>query len=134
MAITTDFEVITFNAHLGDRRGDVDVPGTTFYGDLSPEKSFYIRDRPVGDAYLLLQAYDVDHETHRILINGSDLGGVDIRRDGNWQTWMDVIEAGVLRQGNNTIQFRRAPGGDNFVIMSVAIHWKESSREPRFVG
>lgn len=125
MALRADFEVIKFNSHLGDNAGDLNVPWTTFQGNQTPVRSFVIGQRPIGAGYLLVQAFDVDNENHRILINGIDLGGWDIASDGGWQTWMDVIESGVLQQGNNTIQFIRAGGNDNFVIASVVVNWRE---------
>jgi hypothetical protein len=38
---------------------------------------------------------------------------------------MDVFSAQVLVQGTNTIEVLRASDGDNILIGSVAINWKE---------
>lgn len=125
MATRANFEIITFNSHLGDNVADLNVPWATFQGDESSEESFFIEQPPSGPGYIILKAFNVDNDNHRIVINGQNLGGVDIRSDTGWQTWMDVIDSGILQQGDNTIQFQRASGGDNFAISNVAIHWRE---------
>jgi hypothetical protein len=124
-----DFAVIMLNEHLGDNAGDLLVPWATFVGDATTVKNFTVDGTPTGTGYLLIQTYDVQSESHRIVINGKELADTDIRShpaENTWQTWMDVIEPGVLKTGNNTIQIRRAPGGDNFVISHVAINWRVS--------
>lgn len=127
MAIRSDFVAIYFGEHLGDNANDLNVPWATFVGNQTTVKNFYISDQPAGNAYLMLQAYDVHQTGHRILINGQNLSGFDIPREtGSWQTWMDVIDSGLLRFGNNTIQIQRdADTGDNFVVGNVVIHWRE---------
>lgn len=44
-----------------------------------------------------------------------------------WQDVTDVIPEGILHPGTNTIQVRRASGGDNILVGSVVVHWKEPS-------
>ena len=129
MALRANFEILTFNSHLGDDVADLNVPWATFQGDETPAKSFFIEQLPSGPGYIVVKAFNVDNENHRILINGQDLSGVDIKPDSGWQTWMDVISSGVLQQGDNTVQFRRAGGGDNFVISNVAINWREETAD-----
>ena len=125
MALRADFEIINFSSHLGDKKSDIKAPWATFHGDVSPVKNFFIGQRPVGAGYLLVQAYNVNNENHRILVNGIELGGFDIPTESGWQTWMDVIQVGVLKQGNNTIQIKRTTGGDNFIVANVTVHWRE---------
>ena len=127
MPLRADFEIVRFNSHLGDKAGDLNVNWATFHGNQTPVKNFYIGQKPSADAYVLIQAYDVESSNHEIVINGVSLGGFDIPTtdEYRWQTWMDVIESGILKQGNNTIQIKRAGGGDNFVIAHVAIPWRE---------
>ena len=124
--VRADFNFFTINAHLGDKVGDLNVPWATFYGNQTPVMYFHIEGVPTDDAYLLMQAFDVHSGGHRVLINGQDLSGFDIPPEPNgWQTWMDAIDRSLLHQGINTLQIKRASGGDNFVIANVAVHWRE---------
>jgi hypothetical protein len=124
-----DFAVITFNEHLGDNESDLGSSWGTFVGNATTVRNFTVDGVPTGLGYLLIQTFDVQSQNHRIKINGKDLGGADIFPhpvENKWQTWMDGIESGVLKSGNNTIQIVRAPGGDNFLIANVTINWRVS--------
>jgi hypothetical protein len=97
-------------------------------GNQTTVRNFSIGQPPYGSGYITLQLYDVHSSGHHIKINGVELGGFDIPRhpaENRWQTWTDVIEGGVLKQGNNTVQITRASGGDNFIVASVIIGWRE---------
>lgn len=127
MTVHADFQLITFNEHLGDSAGDI---GTSmpFMGDQTTKKTFNVDGSPTGLGYLELQVYDIHSSSHKVLINDKDLGGFDIPTgpvEDRWQTWMDGIENGVLKKGQNTIQIKRASGGDNFLVGNVAVHWRE---------
>lgn len=125
--IRADFAIVHFMEHLGDKEGDLKVPGATWVGDKTGVRNFYIAGIPTGEGYLIGQFFDVHSPRHRIVINGNDLPGVDIATDiGHWQTWMDVINKGILRQGNNTLQVvRDTTTADNFVVGSIVVHWRE---------
>jgi hypothetical protein len=128
MAIA-DFTLISFNEHLGDNAGDLDV-NETFVGNESTVRTFTIAGTPTGTAYLVLTVYEVGDSDHRIVINGKDLGSFDIPRapaEDRWQTYMDRIESGVLRSGTNTIQLIRDSGGDNFVVRDVVVQWRRAA-------
>ena len=122
-----NFAVVRFNEHLGDNVGDLSAPNFTFVGNQTSLKNFDVPGIPTDEAYLIIQVLDVQNMGHRIQINGADLPGVDIvrTRDNEWQDVMDVIPARFLRQGNNTVQIRRASGGDNILVASAVIQWKE---------
>lgn len=127
MVWRADYEVIPFWEHLGDKAGDISTPAR-FVGDQTTERNFYVGQRPVGLGYITLQLFDVHDSGHHIKINGQELGGTDIRKHGvsdHWFTWTDIIESGILRQGNNTIQIVRTGGGDNFIVDSVIVNWRE---------
>jgi hypothetical protein len=122
-----NFAIVKFGEHLGNDKADLDAPAFTFVGDRSSEKEFEIEGKPVGEGYVLLNIAGVQSYNHRILINGRGLGGRDIPATGDrWDTWMDGIEEGVLRQGTNTIQVRRGRDGDNFLVEFAVVHWRES--------
>ena len=125
--IRGDFRLIWFGEHLGDNASDLNVPWASFVGNQTSVRNFHIDNVPTGEAYLLVQTYDVHDSGHRIVINGVDLSGFDIPREaGGWQTWMDAINSSLLIQGNNTIQIRRnTASGDNFVVGNVAVHYRE---------
>ncbi|WP_298972824.1 hypothetical protein [uncultured Roseobacter sp.] len=93
-------------------------------------RGFKIDGTPVGVGYLLIQQFDVEADTHRILINGKPLDGFDLARDKTdrvWTTWMDGIPPGVLKRGSNKISILRdAQASEFFRIGSVAIHWREN--------
>jgi len=128
MALRSDFRLVVFNEHLGDKAGDIKAGWANFVGNQTTIRNFYIDGYPTNEAYLILQAYDIHKSGHKILINGQDLGGFDIPPDpGKWQTWMDRIDTTKLKKGNNTIQIvRDASTGDNFIVCMVIIHWRES--------
>ncbi|MHC4278179.1 MAG: DUF7383 domain-containing protein [Planctomycetota bacterium] len=127
MALRADYEIIHFWEHLGDKEGDIST-SATFVGNQTTVRNFFIGQAPYGPGYITLQLYDVHNAGHQIKINGVNLGGADIRKHAksdNWYTWTDVIEGGKLKQGNNTVQIVRASGGDNLVVDSVIINWRE---------
>ena len=61
-------------------------------------------------------------------INGIDLSGFDFNKGiGVYETSLQRIQSGVLKQGNNTIQVCRDTSvGDNFIVRDVVVHWKET--------
>lgn len=127
MGLRADFEVVSFFEHLGDKKGDINT-SAAFVGDQTTVRNFYVGTRPSGSGYVTIQTYDVHNSGHRILINGVDLSSWDIpkaSKENRWSTWTDVIQSGVLKQGNNTIQIARAGGGDNFIVKAVIVHWRE---------
>ena len=127
MAQRSEHRVIYFAEYLGNNADDAAYPWATFVGDQTTVKSFTIDGNPSSDAYLILQVSALQSFAHKILINGTDLAGFDIPPHSGWQTWMDAIDVGLLRQGNNTIQIERDSGSrDHFSVGNVAIHWRES--------
>lgn len=135
-----DFRVINFNSHLGDKQDDL-VGGErfTFQGSETPVRTFWIDNRPVDRAYIILQAFNVGNRFHKVFINGEDLAEPpsdffipevdegDVAR--SWQTWMDTFDGSILRRGENAIQIKKAAteraGQDNFFIGEVVISWRE---------
>ncbi|WP_274559325.1 DUF7383 domain-containing protein [Streptomyces spiramyceticus] len=136
METRSDFRMIRFNQRIGTRTppSNFDPGSSRFMGDQTSLESFEIDKDPVGDGYLVIQVYGVDFNNHRILVNDRDLAEFDIARGARgqvlWQTWMDPIERGILRQGRNTIQVQhgQSSGGqiDNFIVRNVVVHWRES--------
>jgi hypothetical protein len=111
-----DFVFITVNEVLGGVGND--------QTDL---KKFNIDGKPTGAGYLLIQAHDVEHSGHRILINGKDLPGSDLPANpvnSQWQTWMDQIPAGYLKQGENSLLIMKI-GGEQFTVRGVSVNWRE---------
>ena len=123
-----DFQVFTFNEHLGDNQSDINTD-FDFQGSSSSVKTFFIGQEPFRSGFVQYQVSHVDSLSHEILINGQPLPAVDVYRTGQGrdtglQTHTDVIPSSFLRQGDNTIQFRRL-GTDNFLIHHVIVHWRE---------
>jgi len=96
----------------------------------SVSKNFPIEgtQKPIDDAYLLVQVRGVSTYTHSIQINDVELGGVDIPpAPGNsqaWLLWMDHIPPNVLKSGTNEITITRQ-GNDDFEIKNVVVNWRE---------
>lgn len=96
-------------------------------GDATAVKEFTIDGTPLGHGYILIQTFDVQEAGHRIVINGKDLTGMDFptHPTGNvWQTWMDRIPAGILKQGKNTLQIHKQAGTDAFRVQGASINWR----------
>jgi hypothetical protein len=132
MGYRSDFAVIKFNEHLGNNANDLNYDGTTFVGNQTTIRTFNLGDQPTGEAYFTLQLYDVQAEGHHVLINGKRTGGIikDIPKnlEYKWFIWTNTIEKGIIQKGNNTIQIKRNSGsGDNFIVGSVIISWREKS-------
>ena len=129
MSARADFQVFTFNEHLGDDEGDINTD-FAFTGQRSSKKVFEIKQTPFAhDGYVEFLVSHVDELGHEILINDKPLPAVDISRTGQGkhtghQTHTDVIPASFFKKGANTIQFERK-GGDDFLIHHVIVHWRE---------
>ncbi|MBB6096207.1 hypothetical protein HNQ60_005129 [Povalibacter uvarum] len=129
MSARADFQVFTFNEHLGDNQGDIDTD-FDFKGQRSSKRTFQINQTLFEvDGYVSYQVSHVDELAHEILINDQPLPAVDVFRTGQGdhtglQTHTDVIPARFLKTGANTIQFERH-GGDNFLIHHAIVHWRE---------
>lgn len=48
-----------FGEHLGDNAGDLNAPWAAFMGNQTTVRNFYIDNQPIGEAYLILQLFDV---------------------------------------------------------------------------
>jgi hypothetical protein len=112
-----DFVFFSFDKELGGSEGN------------QASKDFTIEGTPLRDqAYLLIQTFDVQSDLHRIVINGQDLPVMDLPahpKAGVWQTWMDRIPPGVLKQGKNTLTIIKQ-GSDTFQVRGVSINWREN--------
>jgi len=129
-----DFAVINFMQHLGDNLDDLAASKYEWKGDSTTEEEFTISSltKPIGEAYLLIQTYNVGYGDHEILINGEPLPDWDFPSHAAikvWQTWMERIPANRLKQGTNRIQIVRSSTAkgqaDDFLIRSVTVHWRE---------
>ncbi|RAM52577.1 MAG: hypothetical protein C6Y22_05260 [Hapalosiphonaceae cyanobacterium JJU2] len=128
MSARADFQVLSFNEHLGDNQGDINTD-FTFKGTFSSAKIFEINQEPFSSGFVQYQVSHVDELSHEILINGKPLAGIDVHRTGQGkhtglQTHTDIIPSDFFKKGQNTIQFQRK-GGDNFLIHHVIVHWRE---------
>ena len=122
-----NYALLAVQEHLGDSADGLDVSWAEFVGNhRSSEFEFTVPQGPVTDPYLELQVFDVSAYDHGILVNGDALTGFDIPSGAGWQFWMDPITGANLVEGTNTLRFARdASTGDDFVIGTVTIHWRE---------
>ena len=123
-----NYTILDFQEHLGERSDGLDVPWAEFVGNHRSSKvEFTVPADEISEPYLECQLFDVGEYGHEIVVNGDALSGFDIPPASGWQYWMDPITGAKLEPGENTVQFvRDADSGDEFVIGSVIIHWKEA--------
>ncbi len=106
-----DFQVFTFNEHLGDDQSDIDT-NFDFRGQSSSTQTFLIGQEPFRSGFVQYQVSHVDDLAHEIMVNGQSLPGIDVHRPGQGrdtglQTHTDIIPHSFLKTVDNTIQFRR---------------------------
>jgi len=124
--LRANYALLDFQEHLGASPAGLDVPWAEFVGDRSSKRTFAVpTDRP-RQSYFSLQAFDVGEYGHEVLINGESVSGFDIPPADGWQYWMDTITGTELHGGENTVQIRRHRAEeDEFVVGTLAVHWKE---------
>jgi hypothetical protein len=125
----SDFVTVPIQQHLGDNKNDIYAPGFPYRGDISDTFNFTIDSTPNEDGYLLVQIYGSYFEGHTISINGQNVtspgGNFGNSGTANWATLTVLLDEGVLKQGENSIQFLRNPNTeDNFLIDNVVVNWK----------
>ncbi|ELZ28875.1 hypothetical protein C475_04536 [Halosimplex carlsbadense 2-9-1] len=121
-----NYALVPFQQHLGQNEESLAVPWAEFVGDETDELTFEAPTDEATDAYLELQAYDVEEYGHEIRVNGTALSGFDIPPRDGWQQWMDTLSGIDLVEGENTIKFERdTDTTDAFVVGVVVVHWKE---------
>jgi len=121
-----NYALVTFMEHLGQAESHLDVEWAEFVGDETSERTFEVPTDDPTDAYLHLQAYDVETYGHEIILNGESLSGFDIPPAQGWQSWMDDITGAALREGVNTLRFvQEDESNDSFVVGNVVVNWKE---------
>ncbi|WP_255150493.1 DUF7383 domain-containing protein [Halorarius halobius] len=112
--------------HLGPDSGSLDVPWATFVGDRSSRLTFSVPTADPTDAYLELQAYDVDTYGHEIHVNGTALSGFDVPPGDGWQLWLDAVTDADLHAGENEVRVHRDTASeDAFAVGNVVVHWRE---------
>ncbi|MFC6863124.1 hypothetical protein ACFQGE_06570 [Halomicroarcula sp. GCM10025817] len=126
MPYRANYARCAFQQHLGPSADSLDVPWAEFTGDASDERIFEVPTADPRDAYVEMQVFDVGDYGHDILVNGAALSGFDIATGDRWQYWMDTLAVDHLREGENTLQFRRNTDGDDaFVVGTVIVNWRE---------
>jgi len=126
MSHRANYARVPVQQQVGPSADALDVPWAEFSGDSTDRISFEIPTDDPADPYVEMQVYDVSEFSHEIYVNGEALTGFDIAPGEGWQYWMDTIGAGHLREGDNTIQFRRDTATDDaFVVGTAVVHWKE---------
>ncbi|MFB6141364.1 MAG: hypothetical protein ABEJ26_13135 [Halosimplex sp.] len=122
----SNYALVPVQQHLGQNEESLAVPWAEFVGDETDEFEFEVPTADATEAYLELQAYDVEEYGHEIRINGVALSGFDIPPAEGWQHWMDTLSGLDLSEGTNTVQIERdTTTTDAFVVGVVIVHWKE---------
>jgi hypothetical protein len=121
-----NYSTVYVGAQLAPDDDALDLEWATAVGDATEAFEFTVTTADPTEAYVGLQAFDVAEYGHEILINGESLSGFDIPPNEGWQYWVDTLSGASLREGTNTIQFRRDTTTDDaFAVGTVVIHWKE---------
>lgn len=85
-------------------------------------------DKPIDDAYLLIQVRGVNSLAHNIKINGKSLAGADLPPAPNqsqaWLTWLEHVPPDFLKAGTNSIEIERKDH-DDFEIRNIVVNWRE---------
>jgi hypothetical protein len=125
-----NYATVYVGAQLAPDGDALDLDWATVAGDATEAFEFTVTTPEPTDAYIGLQAFDVAEYGHEILVNGEALGGFDIPPNEGWQYWVDTLTGVSLREGTNTIQFRRDTDSDDaFAVGTVTVHWKEPVEE-----
>ncbi len=136
MLLRANFTTIYVREHLGDDKNDIPNDlGFGFVGDQSTVFNFTIEQEPIGRGYFIISAFDVQKKWHRFEINGNPFRSAGLFPEGKenkWVTNFAIIPNNILRQGNNTFQVIREPGGDNFLVEDIVINWHEEVNTSRF--
>lgn len=126
MQTRANYEVVYVGAQLAPEGRGLDLEWATDAGDETEAFEFTVPTADPIDAYLGIQAFDVDAYGHEILVNDEPLGGFDIPPQSGWQYWVDTITGASLVEGRNTLRIARDPNSvDAFAIGTVTVHWKE---------
>ena len=114
--VRSDFAWVVFDVQLNEN-------------NQQHTESFNIEGNPLdrGNAYLLIQAFDVEYDLHRIFINGQALPSFDLPKQskkGIYTTWMDRVPQSFLQSGANKITIKREDN-DDFYVANVMVQWRE---------
>lgn len=126
MSARANYATIYVGAQLAPEGRKLDLEWATDAGDRTDAHEFEVPTDDPQDAYVGIQAFDVDAFGHEILVNGDPLSGFDIPPNDGWQYWVDTLTGTSLVEGTNTLEIARDPESmDAFAIGTVTVHWKE---------
>jgi len=122
-----NYATIHVGAQLGPETRTLDLDWADDVGDETAAHEFDVPTAHAAEAYLGVQAFDVDAYGHEILINGQRSGGFDIPPSDGWQYWVDTLgDAVSLADGSNDLRIARDTDTDDaFAVGTVTVHWKE---------
>lgn len=122
-----NYATVYVGAQLGPEAEELNlVDGATDAGDATDAFEFEVPTGRPTDAYVGIQAFEVDEYGHDIEINGTTLSGFDIPPNDGWQYWVDTLSGADLVEGTNTVRIRRDGDSDDaFAVGTVTVHWKE---------
>jgi hypothetical protein len=125
-----NYATVEVGAELGPEQFKLDLDWTRDAGDATALHEFEVPTADPREAYVGIQAFDVEFYGHEVELNGDPLGGFDIPPGEGWQYWVDTVSGADLRQGTNTLRVRRdRTTMDRFAIGTVTVHWKEPVEE-----
>lgn len=113
-------------AQLAPEGRELNLDWATDAGDETAAHEFEVPTDDASDAYIGIQAFDVEEYGHEIRVNGESLSGFDIPPNEGWQYWVDTLADVPLRAGTNRLRIARdTDTRDAFAIGSVIVRWKE---------
>ena len=126
MRARANYATIYVGAQLAPDERKLDLDWATDAGDRTDAHEFEVPTAEPRDAYLGIQAFDVDAYGHEIVVNGEAMSGFDIPPNDGWQYWVDTLTGTSLVEGTNTLEIARdTESGDAFAVGTVTVHWKE---------
>jgi hypothetical protein len=121
-----NYATINVGAQLAPETRTLDLDWADHVGDETDAHEFDVHTADAAEAYVGIQAFDVDAYGHEILINGDRSSGFDIPPSDGWQYWVDTLGDAVdLVAGTNDVRIvRDADTDDAFAVGTVTVHWK----------
>lgn len=126
MRARANYATIYVGAELAPESRTLDLEWADDAGNRTDAHEFDVPTDDPRDAYVGIQAFDVDTYGHEVVVNGEPMSGFDIPPDDGWQYWVDTLTGTSLVEGVNTLEIARDRASrDAFAVGTVTVHWKE---------
>jgi hypothetical protein len=115
--------------HLGDNVGDI-VTDAPFVGEQTSIMTFNTSGDVSGieGPVIFIELLRYGNTTPVVKLNDLAVNTpiASVGLPGAWEVWMVAVTSTNVKQGANTIQIFRQPGGDDFVVGKIVVFWHVS--------